>query len=476
MDFFPAGDETDTSNDDWDIGSFSDEKHSCTKDLDTVVLRAEDDVSVLQRAINEGDIDAVGQLLENGVNVEIRLGFEWTPLMHAANMANYELAKFLLDRGASANFSKDKWTVLMASCTASASEDKIAHCVELLLSRNADPNMVDGSQMTCLMLAAREGHSKIINQLVSHGAQIDSQDSNGYTALSIAAQYGREEAVLKLLQLGADKTIRTETGKSPADLSEIFRHAQITRILTTSSSISAVQAINSMDETLSKFFKTNSNFPSSGESATKFDDLELLLHGLDLGYLVDIMTENDITWSYLLTMEKEDFERIGVKNPVDQQKVLSAVKQIHLDKVDLDMISQIGSACTGNEDLQSFLISVNQQCCYLIEMIQDVIIRFPRQSSQVVFSLDPNKEAQTICNQLIVQTKDLQKEVICLRNLLSQTDESEDSFQVRQPNSPKKWWGSLTRMTVSTLGAAVLLLLYKVARGKGYLQMCRRIF
>ncbi|CAG5957631.1 unnamed protein product [Menidia menidia] len=59
MDFFPAGDETDTSNDDWDIGSFSDEKHSCTKDLDTVVLRAEDDVSVLQRAINEGDIDAV---------------------------------------------------------------------------------------------------------------------------------------------------------------------------------------------------------------------------------------------------------------------------------------------------------------------------------------------------------------------------------------------------------------------------------
>lgn len=37
----------------------------------------------------------------------------------------------------------DHWTVLMACITASAKEDRIARCVELLLSRNADPNMVD---------------------------------------------------------------------------------------------------------------------------------------------------------------------------------------------------------------------------------------------------------------------------------------------------------------------------------------------
>lgn len=37
------------------------------------------------------------------------------------------------------------------------------------------------SQMTCLMLAAKGGYSKIINLLVSHGAKIDIQDSNGYT-------------------------------------------------------------------------------------------------------------------------------------------------------------------------------------------------------------------------------------------------------------------------------------------------------
>ena len=40
------------------------------------------------------------------MDVETRLGFEWTPLMCAVSVANYDLAKVLLDRGASANFSK----------------------------------------------------------------------------------------------------------------------------------------------------------------------------------------------------------------------------------------------------------------------------------------------------------------------------------------------------------------------------------
>ena len=40
------------------------------------------------------------------MDVETRLGFEWTPLMCAVSMADYDLAKVLLDRGASANFSK----------------------------------------------------------------------------------------------------------------------------------------------------------------------------------------------------------------------------------------------------------------------------------------------------------------------------------------------------------------------------------
>lgn len=111
-------------------------------------------------------------------------------------------------------------------------------------------------------------------------------------ALAVAVQYGREEAVLKLLQLGADKTVRTKTGKSPADLAEISKHrqvlhfttknflcglskaaksysvhecSQISKILASSWNISKFQAFGSMEETLSKFFKTNSESLSPKE-------------------------------------------------------------------------------------------------------------------------------------------------------------------------------------------------------------------
>ncbi|XP_035011810.1 ankyrin repeat, SAM and basic leucine zipper domain-containing protein 1 [Hippoglossus stenolepis] len=467
---FPAGDESDASNDEWDLGCSSPKQPPCIKDMDAAAPHADDNVSVLKKAISKGDTETLEKLLDNGMDVETRLGFEWTPLMCAVSVADYDLAKVLLDRGASVNFSKDQWTVLMASCTASASEDKISRCMELLLSRNADPNMADRSQMTCLMLAARDGYSKVINLLVSHGAVINVQDGNGYTALSVAVQYGREEAVLKLLQLGADKTIRNNVGKRPADLAMIFKHAQITRILSSSSHVSIVQPFNSMEETLSKFFKTNSEPPSSKESVTKLDDLGILLHGLDLGYLTDIMTENDITWSNLLTMEKEDLEKIGITDPVHQEKVLSAVHKMDLDKVDLDTIDLLEATDSGSEELHTFLISVHRQCCYLTETIQDVINRFPRQASQLVFSLDSKKEAQSMCNQLVVQTKDLQKEVTCLHSLLCQMNEAGDCCQLPQPGSHGNWkMQYLTRVTLSALGATFLVLLYKAARGYVYL-------
>lgn len=37
------------------------------------------------------------------------------------------------------------------------------------------------NEMNSLMLAARDGYSKVINLLVSHGTDINAQDCNGYT-------------------------------------------------------------------------------------------------------------------------------------------------------------------------------------------------------------------------------------------------------------------------------------------------------
>ncbi|MCI4379237.1 hypothetical protein PGIGA_G00225590 [Pangasianodon gigas] len=550
---FPAGDESDGSSDEWDVGYASDSKKLEPEVSKATSFPPEDNVSVLKRAITAGDVDLVRQLLDSGMDVETYLGFEWTPLMCAVHVGHCELAELLLDRGASANFSRDHYTVLMAACTAnSTTEENISKCVALLLSRNADPNVYNRSRMTCLMLAARDGYSQVINLLVSHGAELNFQNDSGHTALMLAVQYGHEAAVLKLLQLGADKSIKSKAGNTAADLAKSFKHLQlgadksikskagntaadlaksfkhlqICRILNSPSDSTVNGALPSKAETVFKLLNQNPeplsvskkrilkvvqfhikpisqqicrilNSPSdstvngalpskaetvfkllnqnpeplsvSKKSSAKLCDIELLLHGLNLEYLSDIMMENDITWSHLLTIEKEDLEKIGVTDPEDQKKILNAVQEIHLDRVDLDTLSQLDNIDSGSEELYNFLISLRQQCCYLTEMVQDVISRFPRSTSQLVLTWDPKKEAQAICTELVAQTGDLQKEVVCLRDLLSKLDPTDYTFHPPLPSSHSSMRRRvIKKLAVAVLGAGLLLLLSQARHFKAY--------
>ncbi|XP_027017846.2 ankyrin repeat, SAM and basic leucine zipper domain-containing protein 1 isoform X2 [Tachysurus fulvidraco] len=462
---FPAGDECGASSDEWDIGYTS-----CTKTLEPEVSKAtlppEDEVTVLKRAITAGDVDLVRQLLDNGLDVETRLGFDWSPLMCAVHVGHCEMAEMLLDRGACANFSRDHYTVLMAACTAiSATEENISKCVGLLLSRNADPNVYSRNHMTCLMLASRDGYTQVINLLVSHGAELNYQDVSGHTALMMAVLYGQEAAVLKLLQLGADKSIKNKAGVTAADLARSNKNLQICRILNSPRD----SMVNGMLPSKAECHNQNPGTVSvSKESSAKLCDIELLLHGLNLEQLSDIMMENDITWSHLLTMEKEELEKIGVTDPEDQTKILNAVQEIHMDRIDLDTLNQLDNIDSGSEELYKFLISLRQQCCYLTETVQDVIRRFPRSTSQLVLTWDPKEEAQAICTELVAQTGDLQKEVLCLRDLLGKLDPIDSTFHPPLPSS-RSSMRVIKKLGVAVLGAGLLLLLSQARHFKSSL-------
>uniref|UniRef100_A0A8C2JRZ3 Ankyrin repeat, SAM and basic leucine zipper domain containing 1 n=1 Tax=Cyprinus carpio TaxID=7962 RepID=A0A8C2JRZ3_CYPCA len=433
---FPAGDESDGSNDDWDIGYSENNKKPCAE-FSEAHLNGDDKVSTLKRAITAGNVDQARELLDSGLDVETRLGFGWTPLMCAVHVAHYELAELLLDHGASANFSRDHYTVLMAACTAaSATEEMISRCVALLLSRNADPNVCNRSSMTCLMLAARDGYCQVINLLVSHGAELNFQNDNGLTALIMAVQYGREAAVLKLLQLGADKFIKTKTGKTAADMAKVFNYPEISRILD-SKDLSTV----------------NGNAPSKAEALYKFLNQNPDPSSAYILVLQKIYISNKCC-SFDLSIHQKI--NIGVTNPEDQKKILSTMEQMHLDKVDLDTLTPLNNIDSGSEDFLNFLISLKQQCCYLTETLQDVISRFPRSPAEVVLTCDPKKEAQALCTELVTQTGDLQKDILCLKTLLSKTDHTEYNFQLLQPVSNNGQRGKACKRFAAVLGLGML--------------------
>ncbi|XP_015207849.1 ankyrin repeat, SAM and basic leucine zipper domain-containing protein 1 isoform X2 [Lepisosteus oculatus] len=457
---YPAGDESSESDEEWELG-YSRKPNS---ESSNTSVPEDDKIYTFKKALSSGDVQMVKQLLDSGVDVECPLGFQWTPLMCAVHTANYELAQVLLDRGANANFSKDQYTVLMSACIASAPEEQIVKCVELLLSRNADPNAFNKYHMTPLMFSARDGHTQVIALLISYGAEINTKDVNGYTALTLAAQYGREGAALKLLELGADITVKTREGYTAADIAKMYRHSQISRILASPHNLPGSREHLSKEETLFKFFKGNPDpITPSRESSSKLGDIELLLHGLDLEYLTDIMLDNDISWSHLLTMEKEDLEKIGVRDPADQKKVLTAVQEMQLDKIEIDKFAGLENF-DSSEELYNFLISLQQQCMYLTETVQDVINRVPRHVSTRVLSWDPKRESQSLCDKLVAQTMDLHKEMICLHNLLDKMNQAEDPCRLPLPGACVSWRTKTLKRVLAALFGVGLLFCYTVAK------------
>ncbi|KAK2096494.1 Ankyrin repeat, SAM and basic leucine zipper domain-containing protein 1 [Saguinus oedipus] len=109
------------------------------------MLPIEEKKEKFKKALTTGDVSLVLELLDSDVqkgiiSVDATFRYGWTPLMYAASVANAELVRVLLDRGANASFEKDKQTILITACSAHGSEEQILKCVELLLSRNADPN------------------------------------------------------------------------------------------------------------------------------------------------------------------------------------------------------------------------------------------------------------------------------------------------------------------------------------------------
>ncbi|XP_040547371.1 ankyrin repeat, SAM and basic leucine zipper domain-containing protein 1 isoform X6 [Gallus gallus] len=230
-----------------------------------------DKKDAFQKALTSGDVSLIEELLNSGIDIEANIQFGWTPLMHAASVADYAVVRLLLDRGANACFEIDKYTVLMAACAAHASEKKILKTVELLLSRNVDPNLTCRKQMTPLMYAARKGYSHVVSLLVAHGSHVNAQDENGYSALIWAAHHGHKNVVLMLLELGADKNLQTKDKKTAAEIAKINEHSEIYSLLSLAvNHLQGKYCGTTKQETVYKFLTAASDHSVSGDECLKF--------------------------------------------------------------------------------------------------------------------------------------------------------------------------------------------------------------
>ncbi|XP_035202908.1 ankyrin repeat, SAM and basic leucine zipper domain-containing protein 1 isoform X4 [Oxyura jamaicensis] len=334
-----AGCDEDFDSDDddcWDIGVPGDESQ-----LEEMVELDKKDA--FKKALVHGDVPLIEELLNSGISIESSFQFGWTPLMCAASVADFAVVRLLLDRGANACFEIDKYTVLMAACAAHASEENILKTVELLLSRNVDPNLTCRRQMTPLMYAARKGHSRVVGFLVAHGSDINAQDENGYSALIWAAHHGHKNVIFKLLELGADKNLQTKDEKTAAELAKINKHSEIYSLLSLAVNHSQGKYHETIKQEAIYRFLTAVPDHRVGSYST-FDDMEVFLHGLGLEHLIGLLKERDVYLRQLLIMQKEELIQIVLQWAPTERYIEVCRDMVH-------NIERLGEEVTKLKDL-----------------------------------------------------------------------------------------------------------------------------
>ncbi|MGB9416541.1 MAG: ankyrin repeat domain-containing protein [Acidobacteriaceae bacterium] len=172
-------------------------------------------VSLLQHCTYYGDVSAIRYLLAHGATLSA-LG-EDLGLNGACFHGHWQLAQFLLEQGADANYT-DLATGETPLHAALCTTERVAHnrVMRVLLAHGADPNRTTKPDVetggfmrdvrTCgetpLHRAAAFGDAEAIKMLLDAGAKIDAKDAHGDSPLSWGSWHLRPDAILRLLLYG----------------------------------------------------------------------------------------------------------------------------------------------------------------------------------------------------------------------------------------------------------------------------------
>ena len=163
-------------------------------------LLTPDDVdrSLLERAIQAGDLAAVQCLIELGARVCVPATGGYTYLHTALESDRFQPA-----------------------------------IVQALLDAGANPSQVGIRGFTALHHAAVHGRAEVLGAMLERGADINLRTyiDGEWTPLMVAAIRGQSETIRQLLTLGADASLRDRDGRTAADIAQQHGHSKLAQLL-----------------------------------------------------------------------------------------------------------------------------------------------------------------------------------------------------------------------------------------------------
>lgn len=162
-------------------------------------------------AARRGDVGALGQLVEQGADVNAARGDGMTALHFAAQRGNVDAVEILLQAGARVTAATRIGAYTPLHLASRGGHVTVARS---LVEAGADaraPTTNSGATPLHLAASSAGGGAELIALLVEHGADVNAREvSSGQTPLMFAAATGRAEAVTELLARGADPSVTTQ--------------------------------------------------------------------------------------------------------------------------------------------------------------------------------------------------------------------------------------------------------------------------
>ena len=184
-------------------------------------------LSPLHVAVEAGDVARVQALVAAGADIEERKGngrHHPTPLLRAAEKGLLAVARYLVEHGAD----KEATCYYGKTSLIIAAENGHIEVVRMLIEHGANKDADDDYSWTPLMCASINGHVAVVEYLLEQGCDMDHVDRfNGRTALHWAAFQGHFEVAQLLLRFGAKLDLRTNQGKTAADIATHCGHHDI---------------------------------------------------------------------------------------------------------------------------------------------------------------------------------------------------------------------------------------------------------
>lgn len=151
-------------------------------------------------------------------------------LFEAAAAGKFDMVAYLLYSSPESvhEYNADGFTPLALACYFGHYE-----VARYLVLKGADINqpLNNGSDIRPIHLAVAANHLDIVRMLIEHDVQINVQHNNGITPLHYAAKHGDPDMLIALLEHGADITLTMEDGLLAADLARENGYEEIAEIL-----------------------------------------------------------------------------------------------------------------------------------------------------------------------------------------------------------------------------------------------------